>query len=245
MAGKTDLGRKRKNNEDALYFSEEERFAIVADGMGGLQAGEVASQMAVQTMSANLIRAFEDRKRAKGRPQEALGRLAVSCREWLHSINADLWLAATSRERKHKMGATIAFIVECADHVIVGNMGDSRVYRMRGAKLAQLSIDHSWAAESPDTVPDGEEKRSKKFVTRALGIQSRIEPEFLVEKVDRGDLFLLCSDGLMEDLKDPDLERILSKAGEDLWPAVDQLVKTELERGGPDNISVILAKAVG
>ena len=142
MAGRTDVGKKRKNNEDSLYFSEEEGFAIVADGMGGLEAGEVASQMVVQGMAGHFIRSYGERRVSKGRPMEQLGRLTVSCREWLSSVNAELYLAAKSRERRHKMGSTIAFFVECADHVVVGNLGDSRVYRRRDGKIAQLSVDH-------------------------------------------------------------------------------------------------------
>lgn len=245
MAGRTDVGKKRKNNEDSLYFSEEEGFAIVADGMGGLEAGEVASQMVVQGMAGHFIRAHGERRSSKGRPMELLGRLTVSCREWLSSVNAELYLAAKSRERRHKMGSTIAFFVECADHIVVGNLGDSRVYRRREGKLAQLSVDHSWAAESPDAVPDGEMKRAKKFVTRALGIQARIEPEFLVEKVQRGDLFLLCSDGMTEEATDEDLNRVLGEIGEDLWQGAAALITEANGRGGADNVSVVVARAVG
>lgn len=245
MAGKTDVGKKRKNNEDSLYFSEEEGFAIVADGMGGLEAGEVASQMVVQGMAGHLMKAHAERAGSKGRPMEVLGRLTVSCREWLASVNAELYLAAKSRERRHKMGSTIAFIVECADHVVVGNLGDSRVYRLREGKLAQLSVDHSWAAEAPETVLDGEMKRAKKFVTRALGIQARIEPEFLVEKVQRGDLFLLCSDGMTEEVTDPELGKLVGEIGEDLWQGAAALITEANGRGGADNVSVVLARAEG
>lgn len=245
MAGRTDVGRKRKNNEDSLYFSEDEGFAIVADGMGGLEAGEVASQMVVQGMAAHFVKAFAERKAAKARPMEQLGRLTISCREWLASVNADLYLAAKSRERRHKMGSTIAFIAECADHVVVGNLGDSRVYRQRDGKLTQLSVDHSWAAEAPDTVMEGEMKRAKKFVTRALGIQARIDPEFLVDKAQRGDLFLLCSDGLLEELTDDDLNKLLCEVKDDLWKGVEALVTEANGRGGADNVSVILARAAG
>lgn len=245
MAGRTDVGKKRKNNEDSLYFSEEEGFAIVADGMGGLEAGEVASQMAVQGMAAHFMRSHAERAKSHGRPMEHLGRLTISCREWLASVNAELYLAAKSRERRHKMGSTIAFIVECADHVVIGNLGDSRVYMLREGKLAQLSVDHSWAAESPDTVMEGELKRAKKFVTRALGIQARIEPEFLVEKVRRGDLFLLCSDGMTEEATDKDLEGLLKEVGEDLWKGTEALITEANGRGGADNVSVVLARASG
>ncbi|MCE9584862.1 MAG: protein phosphatase 2C domain-containing protein [Planctomycetes bacterium] len=245
MAGRTDVGKKRKNNEDSLYFSEEEGFAIVADGMGGLEAGEIASQMVVQGMAAHFIKAHAERKATKARPMEQLGRITVSCRDWLASVNADLYLAAKSRERRHKMGSTIALIAECADHVVVGNLGDSRVYRFREGKLTQLSVDHSWAAESPDTVMEGEMKRAKKFVTRALGIQARIEPEFLVEKVQRGDLFLLCSDGLMEELNDEELSKLLGEVKDDLWKGTEALVAEANGRGGADNVSVVLARAAG
>ncbi|MEK7468185.1 MAG: protein phosphatase 2C domain-containing protein [Planctomycetota bacterium] len=245
MAGRTDVGKKRKNNEDSLYFSEEEGFGIVADGMGGLEAGEVASQMVVQAMAGHFIRSHGERRGSKGRPMEQLGRLTVSCREWLSSVNAELYLAAKSRERRHKMGSTIAFFVECAEHVVVGNLGDSRVYRRREGKIAQLSVDHSWAAESPDAVPDGEMKRAKKFVTRALGIQARIEPEFLVEKVLRGDLFLVCSDGMTEEATDEDLNRLLGEMGEDLSKGAAALITEANGRGGADNVSVVVARAVG
>ncbi|NUN49446.1 MAG: serine/threonine-protein phosphatase [Candidatus Brocadiae bacterium] len=245
MAGQTDVGLKRKNNEDSLYFSDEEGFAIVADGMGGLEAGEIASQMAVTSLTGFFARAFAERKKTPGRPLEQLGRLTVACRDWLSSVNAELYLAARSRERRHKMGSTVAFLVECAGHIVVGNLGDSRVYRFREGTLALLSRDHTWAAQEPDTVMEGEHKRAKKFVTQALGIQARIEPEITVEKVRRGDLYLLSSDGLTEDLTDPDLAKILAGVGEDLWPGVAALVRAELDRGGPDNISVVLCRAVG
>jgi protein phosphatase len=245
MAGRTDLGRKRKNNEDALFFSEEEGFAIVADGMGGLHAGEVASQTAVQALAAHFVQAWGERRRLRVPPPELLGRFTIACREWLHTINAELWLAATSRERKHKMGSTVAFFAECADHAVIGNMGDSRVYRLRDGKLQQLSTDHSWAAEDAESVPEGEGRRAKRFVTRALGIQSKIEPEFLVEKLRRGDVFLLCSDGLTEDVSDEEIGASMGNAGDDLWSAVQRLIDMALLRGAPDNISVILARAVG
>lgn len=245
MAGRTDVGKKRKNNEDSLYFSEEEGFAIVADGMGGLEAGEVASQMVVQGMAAHFIRARAERAKGGGRPMEQLGRLTVACREWLSSANAELYLAAKSRERRHKMGSTIAFFAECADHVVVGNLGDTRVYLLREDKLTQLSVDHSWAAESPEAVPEGEMRRAKKFVTRALGIQARIEPEFLVEKMRRGDLLLACSDGMTEEVTDRELEGMLREVKEDLWKGTEDLIIEANGRGGADNVSVVLAKAIG
>jgi len=244
--GLSDQGRRREANEDAFFASEADGFCLVADGMGGHDSGEVASGMAVQFFGDRLGRTVPWRARVKpGREtlREAFVRLV---RDWVQAANAAIYerggrhTAASGR----RMGTTLALLCVVDDFVVCAHVGDSRIYRLRGVRLERLTRDHSVAgADVEPLLPPGR-VRKKKYITRALGTRPDVEPEVRVHELRAGDRFVLCSDGLTDHVTDAEITQSLIEAGDDpdsLRDAPRALVNLANERGGRDNITVVIA----
>lgn len=243
FAGLTDIGRTRANNEDAIAFDRPSGFAILADGMGGYNAGEVASEMAIAVLQARLIDGAPT-------PIGVMATEPVAMHHWLQTsvneANLAIYNAARGSVHLHGMGTTLVLAAFGPANVVVGHIGDSRCYRLRAGHLEVLTRDHSWlqrqleAGEITQAEADG--SRYRHLVTRALGIEQQVVLEMHDHEARAGDLFLLCSDGLSEMVKDADLRGLLSR-NPDLSETAALLVATANENGGRDNISVVLAKA--
>jgi serine/threonine protein phosphatase PrpC len=241
VAAVTDVGSKRLSNEDAFGFSAEDGLYVVCDGMGGAAAGEIASSLAVDEM----LRLLHDRAKDKDAPLEIAIQNAVS------AANDAIYSRGRRNLRLSGMGTTLVGMVTEGRRVLVFNVGDSRCYRLRNlnkdqGRLEQISLDHSLVAEQVriGRLTHEEALRSpmRNVITRALGTQNSITPDLFDLKSEPGDLFLLCSDGLTNELTDPLLESML-EVDLPLDELCARLVKAAKEAGGRDNITCLLVRA--
>ena len=242
MVAITDPGRVRSNNEDSITTDVDNRFAVLADGMGGHQAGEVASGMAINVISEQL-REFVARYRNSGDRSTLESKTLTQA---IQLANTAIFEVSRSRPDCAGMGSTVVVTLLSDSHICIGHVGDSRLYRLRGSNMEQLTEDHSVVQEllSRGLITPEEAKTAynKNLVTRALGIDDQVAPEVTSVAVQEGDLYLLCSDGLNDVLQDEMIKQILILYGGSLEETARTLVNEANARGGPDNISVILIR---
>ena len=231
----TDKGRVRLINQDAFYQPRPgETFAVIADGMGGHQAGDVASAMAIEEFTRWL--------KCAPRPSEETLRYAVS------EANRAVFLRSRIEPDKAGMGTTLTAIWMDDDSVLLAHVGDSRAYRLREGELKQMTRDHSLVGELVErgelTEKEARIHPQRNIITRALGTSSRVEPDIGRFSRKKGDVWLICSDGLTNYLDRGELQSVLRSRR--TWQAkAEDLVKTALERGGADNITLLLAVCDG
>jgi PPM family protein phosphatase len=238
-----DAGRARSNNEDSVALDEPCALAVLADGMGGYNAGEVASSMATSFIRTELGRWLQDAGAQAGDVE--VRRAMDIC---VDNANRAIFNAANSNPQYAGMGTTLVVAVFRDTHVLVGHVGDSRAYRLRGARLQQISRDHSLLQEQIDagliTQEQAAFSANKNLVTRAVGVEDTVLLETHVHEVQPGDLYLMCSDGLSDMLSDTSIAQILAANGP-LEQICQALIDAANDAGGKDNISVILARAQG
>jgi len=245
----TDPGLVRSHNEDSVACEPDCGLVVLADGMGGYNAGEVASGIAVSVIATEI-----KHRLLKTQPvqiDEATGEeLGMSLlRQYIQKANVSIFQAAQSQPQYSGMGTTIVTGLFYDDRVSVGHVGDSRMYRLRGESLEAITRDHSWLQEQIDSgLISPEEARlskNKNLVTRAVGIAEDVEEEIHVHDVMVGDIYLLCSDGLNDMVTDEDIQSVLYAMQGNLALAAEQLVQMAKDNGGRDNVSVILVKVKG
>lgn len=236
-AGRTDIGRIRSVNEDRAVILPEWNgmvAAVVADGMGGHQAGDIASQMAIEKIQEELSRLPHD---ATEEERIAAVKLAVE------AANQDVYKHASEREQFHGMGTTVVVTVATPERLVIGHIGDSRAYLSHADRFVQLTEDHSLVNElvkSGQITPDEAQHHPRRNVlTRALGTETRVQVDVRAFDWQEGDIVLLCSDGLSGLVAGETLREVLL-SGEPLEDKVDLLVQHALEAGGDDNITVVL-----
>jgi PPM family protein phosphatase len=242
----SDTGRRRPHNEDSTAIDPDIGLAIVADGMGGYKAGELASAIAVVTIWTELN--AEVRRVRVGEMEESSGntRLAGLLRDAIGKANAQIFETQQREHECHGMGTTVACLLVREDHLVIAHVGDSRVYRLRGDTLARVTSDHSLIQELIDrgfyTPEEAAENTPKNLVTRALGIESSVDVTLREEQSVEGDVYLLCSDGLNDMVTDEDIRLTLCKFGDNLLAAAQDLVRLANAGGGKDNVSVVLGR---
>jgi len=248
IASSTDPGMVRSHNEDAVASDAARGIAVLADGMGGYNAGEVASGMATTMIASELARAL-----GRARPYEIDSKTDRPVaerllREQVLSANASIYHAAQSQPQYAGMGTTLVTCLFYDNRVMVAHLGDSRLYRLRGEDFEQLTRDHSLLQEQIDsgllTVEQAKTAQHKNLVTRALGIDLGIEPEIHEYPSKPGDIYLLCFDGLCDMVSDEDIGMALQALGTNLNLAAQQLVQMANDNGGRDNVSVILVRVL-
>ncbi|MBD3337038.1 MAG: hypothetical protein GF355_16105 [Candidatus Eisenbacteria bacterium] len=242
----TDVGRERDRNEDAYYVylpypGEESRsftggvFAV-ADGMGGHEAGDVASRHAAAALEEALVS-------SPARTPETAGEAAATIKDLLHKINDDLLRMGRERGAARGMGCALTAGVLFDSELIVAHVGDTRCYRMRGEKLEQLTEDHSWVAQQRRAGLLSEEEEAehprRNVLTQALGMEGGLQVYLRQERVAAGDRYLVCSDGLHGPVDDAMLARVLREE-RDPQGAAGRLVDLANEGGGSDNITVVV-----
>jgi len=236
----TDTGRIRKNNEDSALFDAAVGLAILADGMGGYNAGEVASGMATAQIGAELGRWLAD---AADRASAADIRHAMT--RCVDNVNRAILEAANSHAGYAGMGTTLVLAVFRRGHLLLGHIGDSRCYRLRRGELVQLTRDHSLLQEQIDagllTRQQAASSVNKNLVTRALGVDNAVSLELGECEVEEGDVYLLCSDGLSDMVDDATLADLLAQRGP-LEQQAQGLIRAANDRGGRDNVTVLLAQ---
>lgn len=237
----TDPGLARDNNEDAVAFDPSTRLCILADGMGGYNAGEVASGMSVAFIRSELGR-WLAQAGSDANAREVRRAMDICVDNANHSV----FNAANSNPQYAGMGTTLVVGVFQADRLVVGHIGDSRCYRLRGQVLQQITKDHSLLQEQLDagliTPQQALTSVHKNLVTRALGVEDTVLLEVSEYRVEAGDIYLMCSDGLSDMVLDADIASILASPGT-LSEKAERLVVAANDNGGRDNISVVLVLA--
>ena len=248
MVMRTDPGLVRGQNEDSVFVDADRGLAILADGMGGYQAGEVASNMAPTLLSSGLRRAFKTcaaHTIDQGSGQLFAQRALV---EQIAAVNSAIYRAAEDQSRFGGMGTTLVAAVFCDDRMVVAHIGDSRLYRLRGDEFVALTRDHSLLQEQLDCGQiSAEEARysvNRNLVTRAVGVDPQVEAEVHTYVVHPGDVYLLCSDGLYDLLETAEIQHLLEMFGANLDLAAMQLIQLANDNGGDDNISVVVVKVL-
>lgn len=237
----TDPGLARENNEDAVSFDVASRLCILADGMGGYNAGEIASGMAVAFIQSEMGRWLSQAgKHANGKE---IRRALEICVE---NANHSIFNAANANPSYAGMGTTLVVGVFQQDRLILGHIGDSRCYRLRGGALAQITKDHSLLQEQLDagliTPEQALTSNNKNLVTRALGVEDTTMLEVHEHRVASGDIYLMCSDGLSDMVNDAGIASVVASS-DSLEQKARRLIVAANEGGGRDNISVLLAQA--
>ncbi len=244
FAAKTDPGRVRPRNEDAIAVCAEHGVAILADGMGGYNAGEVASAMTTAILKESLEQQLHEFDwNARSAQGAQLQRLLIAA---IERANTAILQAAHDDSHYHGMGTTVVAALFHHDKVIVAHVGDSRCYRWRQGELALLTRDHSFLQEQVDAgLIDAEQARlspNRNLITRALGIDASLDVEVHEHVTQADDLYLLCSDGLSDMLANQEIINVLQNAKSELDSICDTLIQCANANGGRDNISVILAR---
>ena len=249
IVSQTNPGMVRSHNEDSVAQDAACGLVVLADGMGGYNAGEVASGIAVSVVMTEICQHLQnasptDRDDATG---DELGALLL--RDNICKANASIFQAAQSQPQYAGMGTTIVSGLFYDNRVVVGHVGDSRMYRLRGETLETITRDHSLLQEQIDggmiSIEDARLSKNKNLVTRAVGIDAEVEPEIHLHDVQVGDIYLLCSDGLNDMVEDEDIQSTLYAMQSNLPLATEQLIQMANDNGGRDNVSVILVKVKG
>ena len=241
FCAQTDPGRARENNEDSVAFDDATHLAVLADGMGGYNAGEIASGMATAFIKSELSRWLS--QAGERVPVEQVRRAIEIC---VDNANRSIFNASNSNSHYSGMGTTLVVSVFLGRKLILGHIGDSRCYRLRNSALLQITKDHSLLQEQIDagllTLAQAATSANKNLVTRALGVEAAVSLELNEYAVDAGDIYLMCSDGLSDMVDDATIAGIMQK-GASLEDMASNLVLAANENGGRDNISVLLTQA--
>jgi PPM family protein phosphatase len=244
----SDTGKRRPHNEDSTLSDAEYGLVVLADGMGGYKAGEVASAIAVTDSHGQIKAGLKKIKPAQLDKISGLHSESVLVKEAIIQTNSNIYNSAQADPECQGMGTTIVVALFYSGIVTIAHVGDSRLYRMRENNFEQITVDHSLIQEliarSLYTPEEAHAKTPKNLVTRALGIDADVEVDVVEEQVIKGDIFLLCSDGLNDMVEDEEIHLTLSKYSVNLAEAGQALVNLANAKGGKDNISVILIKAL-
>jgi protein phosphatase len=236
----TDVGRSRANNEDSVVVDDKIGLAILADGMGGYKAGEVASEMLTGSLNLELGRCL---KQAGRTITVAQARLAIEA--CVDNANRAIFTAAQGNPQFSGMGTTLVLGLFCDEGLLLGHVGDSRAYCLREGRLIRMTRDHSLLQQQIDAgllnLEEAAFSNIKNLLTRAVGVEEAVRLELHLHQVHVGDVFLLCSDGLTDMLSEPAICGMLVKHAE-LADAGRALIDGANEMGGRDNISVIAVR---
>jgi PPM family protein phosphatase len=242
----TDVGRVRDHNEDAIGCKPEIGLWVLADGMGGYNAGEVASSIAVKTVIELVTEACKRERRSEVEPNTGFMRQTITLRDAIHRANKVINQTAQSQPQCEGMGTTLVACLFYDDRASIAHVGDSRLYRMRGNRFEQITMDHSLLQELVDrgfySQEEAQRSTNRNYVTRALGVEAQVDVEVQEVEAERGDYFLLCSDGLPDMVEDEDIHLTISTFDNDVTTIAEQLIKLTNDNGGRDNVSIALVR---
>jgi protein phosphatase len=244
--GVTDTGRIREHNEDTIGTDPDIGLLVLADGMGGYNAGEVASGIAVRTVLSLIKEAVQREDLTVADPGQGISRTGILLRDAIHRANQLIHHTSKTQSNCEGMGTTIVAGLFFDDRLTVAHVGDSRLYRWRAGQLEQITQDHSLLQElvargfySPQ---EAARAASKNYVTRALGVETSVDVDIRDVAVQPDDLYLLCSDGLSDMVEDEDIHLTISTFGANLETLARQLVLLSNDNGGRDNVSIVLVR---
>lgn len=240
IVSRSDVGLKRGHNEDRVAVFPEAGLLLLADGMGGYNAGEVASQLVIDTIAAQLLPILTGGVGPVG-IKEVVSAVRVSNLAIFDAVEQDVKL--------NGMGTTIVLVLFRNQHTVIAHVGDSRLYRYRGGELELLTSDHSMLQELMDQGMFASEEEAvdagvlPSMLTRGLGVDPEVEVGIREDDLMDGDMFLLCSDGLNGMIPDEAISSVFGSLTDDLPGMADLLIKLALGNGGRDNVSLILARS--
>jgi protein phosphatase len=245
--GKTDVGRRRKLNEDSFLVDPETNLYAVCDGMGGHNAGEVASRMAIEALDAFVQKSHREKEITWPYGLDAdLSFAGNRLKTAIKLANRKVFRAADNREDYTGMGTTAVAALVSGDVMTLGSAGDSRCYQLREGQLTQLTKDDSWVtsawAEGILSSEEIERHPLRNVITKAIGAKEAIEIEVSEHKLQVGDLVFLCSDGLHAMISDPLILKALTPLPASLSEAAQRLIDSANEAGGKDNVSVVMLR---
>ncbi|WP_405239488.1 Stp1/IreP family PP2C-type Ser/Thr phosphatase [Lentisalinibacter orientalis] len=244
----TDTGKVRDHNEDAIATQPDIGLMVLADGMGGYNAGEVASGIAVKTVFDLVSEATNRENRGEVEPTSGLMRQTIVLRDAIARANKIIYQTAQSQPQCEGMGTTIVASLFFDDRISVAHVGDSRAYRLRADQFQQLTLDHSLLQELVDrgfySPEEAQRSTNRNYVTRALGVEPAVEVEVQEYEVEKDDVYLLCSDGLPDMVEDEDIHLTISTFSASLDVVGQQLVQLTNDHGGRDNVSIMLARVL-
>lgn len=246
--GLSDVGRVREHNEDTIGVDADIGLFVLADGMGGYNAGEVASGIAVKTVMSLVKEAVEHQDMSSSDPETGLARPTIVLRDAIARANKIIYQTAKTQPQCEGMGTTIVACLFFDNRVAIAHVGDSRLYRLRANRFEQMTMDHSLLQELVDrgfySEEEAQRSTNRNYVTRALGVEPTVEVEVHEHDVLPGDVFLLCSDGLPDMVEDEDIHLTISTFNASLDVVGQQLVQLTNDHGGRDNVSVMLAQVL-
>ena len=246
VAGRTHTGQVRSHNEDFLGESLDIGLVALADGMGGYKSGEVASELAIATVMAELQASIPQLTPGQLDPQTGYSNESLAVREAIIKANEEIYKKSMQDPQCRGMGTTLVLAVLYNNQVTIAHVGDSRMYRFRNSTLEQVTVDHTFLQELVDrgyyTQEEADASLNRNLVTRALGIQPTTAVDIREDLVIPGDIYLLCSDGLTDMVEDQEISQLVSESRNNLDNLAESLVERANARGGRDNISVLLAK---
>ncbi|MGD9597766.1 MAG: Stp1/IreP family PP2C-type Ser/Thr phosphatase [Steroidobacteraceae bacterium] len=248
LVGLTDTGKVREHNEDTIAVDSDLGLLVLADGMGGYNAGEVASGIAVKTI-VNLVReAMEREDMTVIDPATKLTRPSIILRDAITRANKIIYQTARSQPQCEGMGTTVVSALLFDNMISIAHVGDSRLYRLRSNKFEQVTMDHSLLQELVDrgfySPEEAQRAANKNYVTRALGVEANVEVELQEVPVQKGDHYVLCSDGLCDMVEDSDIHLTINTFSDNLDTVVKHLIQLANDNGGRDNVSVVMAQVL-
>ena len=248
VVGLTDTGKVREHNEDSISGDADIGLLVLADGMGGYNDGEVASSLAVKTI-VNQVREHLERENLRSVDSESgLARTSIILRDAIHRANKIIYQTAHTQAQCEGMGTTVVAALFFDNQVTIAHVGDSRLYRAQGAKFERITMDHSLLQELVDrglySAEEAQRAANKNYVTRALGVEPSVEVEIREIPVLKGEIYMLCSDGLSDMIEDEDIHLTINTFSDNLDTVARQLIQLANDNGGRDNISVLMAHVV-
>jgi PPM family protein phosphatase len=248
IASCTDPGMVRSHNEDSIASDGRIGLVVLADGMGGYNAGEVASGMATTVIVTDLQLLLQEKVPYQVDEESGQAIAQTLLREQIAKANTSIYQASQSQPQYAGMGTTLVVALFYDNKMTVAHIGDSRLYRQRGDEFRQVTKDHSLLQEQIDsgmiTAQQAKQSQNKNLVTRALGIDPSVDAEIHDYDTQPGDIYLLCSDGLCDMVSDEDIGMALQTLGANLKLCAQQLVQMANDNGGRDNVSVILIRVL-
>lgn len=243
-AGMTDVGCKRAGNEDSFFVSDDLKLYVVADGMGGHQAGEVASRVVIETMKSYMER-FADGTEVEELADTDTGLTRESNRMLaaIQLANSSVYSISQSKDACRGMGSTVSAVWFTDDSFVAANVGDSPIYLIQGDSIELLSVPHTVLAEQASMAGDDELRIDEKFrhmLTRGMGVAETVDADICENQCYKGNTFVICSDGLSDKLSPDEILQVVRDETPD--QACRRLIDMAKERGGEDNITVIVVR---
>lgn len=246
--GQTDIGLLRDHNEDTIGFDENIALAVLADGMGGHRGGEMASAITVSSILESITENLKKINSGETDTESGYSLESLAIHNSITLANKKVHDASEANAQYRGMGTTVVVVMFYDNRFTVAHVGDSRLYRLRDSELEQLTRDHSLMQELIDrgfyTPEQARNSLNKNLVTRAIGIDSKVHIDIQEDVAMVDDIYMLCSDGVNDMITDDLIESILLNYRDDLEKAAAEIIRLANEKGGKDNISVLLMKPV-